>query len=350
MTTTSPFAVVLEDDATTAPHPDRPWGRHLAVLAVAVIVAAFVPKVLPGSAQAVAVQVLIFAIMAVGWNLMSGFGGMFNFGNAAYFGIGAYADAYFLVQHGISPWIGMIIGAVLAALLAAAIGYLTVRYRVKGAYFALATFAFAEMLRLIATNTGLVNRAVGYNVPLLTESSWWKLQFEAGDPRYFWVGLGLLTLAMLVTIGYLRSRGGQYTIAIRDDEAAAQSLGINVLRNRLGTMALSGGITAIAGAFYVQYYLFVNPELAFGQTQSIQSILPAVVGGVGTLWGPIIGAMILGPLSTLTAGLLRHPPEFLSFLQGRSGLDVVLYAILLIAIVLVLPKGIYGAVRDRIRR
>ena len=339
-------------DSTRAPHPDRLWGRHLGVLVVVVALAAFVPKLLPASQQSVAVQVLIFAIMAAGWNLMSGFGGMFNFGNAAYFGLGAYADAYLLVEHGISPWIGMAVGCVLAAALAAGIGFLTFRYNVRGAYFALATFAFAEMLRLIATNTSLVNGAVGYNVPLLSgsSSSWSMLQFPAGDARYFWIGLALLALVMVITIAYLRSRAGQYTVAIRDDEAAAGSLGVPVLRYRLTTMALSGAITAVAGAFYTQYYLYVNPDLAFGKTQSIQSILPAVVGGVGTLWGPVIGAAILGPLNQATTSLLRSPPELLSFLQGRSGLDVVIYAVLLILIVLLMPKGIYGVVRDRVRR
>lgn len=336
--------------ATTQAASGTPWRRHLIVLVVITVVAAPVPLITPDAQEAVAVRVLIFALMAVGWNLMSGFGGMFNFGNAAFFGLGAYADAYLLVNHGISPWIGMVVGAVIAAAFAALIGFLTFRYRVKGAYFALATFAFAEMLRLAAANSDLVNRAVGYNIPILPESSWWMLQFEAGDARYYWVGLALLVLSLLVTMGYLRSRAGQYTVAIRDDEMAAQSLGINVLRYRLTTMALSAAITAVAGAFYAQYYLFVNPDLAFGSAQSIQSILPAVVGGVGTLWGPVIGALVLGPLSDVTATLLRTPPEFLSFLAGRNGLDIILYAVLLIAIVLVMPKGIYGTIRDRFRR
>ncbi|MBP2327037.1 branched-chain amino acid transport system permease protein [Kibdelosporangium banguiense] len=327
-----------------------PWRRHLFVLLAVTVIAAPLPLITPDAQEAVAVRVLIFALMAVGWNLMSGFGGMFNFGNAAFFGLGAYADAYLLVEHGISPWIAMIVGAILAAAFAALLGFLTFRYRVKGAYFALATFAFAEMLRLIAVNSDLVNRAVGYNIPLLTESSWWMLQFEAGDARYYWIGLALLVLSLLATIGYLRSRSGQFTIAIRDDETAAQSLGIDVLRYRLTTMALSAAITSIAGAFYAQYYLFVNPDLAFGPSQSIQSILPAVVGGVGTVWGPVIGALVLGPLSDITATVLRAPPEFLSLLAGRNGMDVILYAVLLIVIMILMPKGIYGTIRDRVRR
>ncbi|MEO9220954.1 MAG: branched-chain amino acid ABC transporter permease [Mycobacteriaceae bacterium] len=321
----------------------------LALLIIAGL-AAFVPMILPGAQQSVAVRVLIFALMALGWNLMSGFGGMFSFGHAAYFGIGAYADVYLLVNHNISPWIGMIVGAALAGAVAALIGFLAFRYKVRGAYFALATFAFAEILRVLAANTGLVNGTVGYRVPLLPEQSWWMFQFDAGAPEYYWIGLGLVVLAVLVTLLYLRSRSGRFTVAIRDDEDAAESLGIAVMRYKLTTMALSGAITAVAGSFYAQYYLFVDPEIAFGPQQSIQAILPAVVGGVGTVWGPLIGAVILGPLSDVTATLLRTPPEFLSFLQGRSGLDVMLYAVLLIVIVMALPKGLYGTVRDRWRK
>lgn len=328
----------------------RALRRDLLILSVIAAVAALAPLVLPAAQQSVAVRVLIFALMALGWNLMSGFGGMFSFGHAAYFGIGAYTSSYLLINHGVSPWISMVVGGALAGAVAALIGYLAFRYQVKGAYFALATFAFAEMLRLIAANTELVNGTIGYRVPLMRGESWWMLQFKAGAPEYFWVGLALVVLAVLVTIFYLRSRSGQYTIAIRDDEQAAESLGIAVMSYKLKTMALSGAITAVAGVFYSQYYLFIDPDIAFGQQQSIQAILPAVIGGVGTLWGPLVGAVILGPLSDVTATLLRTPPEFLSFLEGRGGLDVILYAILLIVIVIALPKGLYGTLKERWRK
>lgn len=324
--------------------------RDLTVLGVVVAVVAVLPLVLPPAQQAVAVRVLIFAMMAVGWNLMSGFGGMFSFGHAAYFGVGAYTGVWLLVEHGVSPWLGMLAGAALAAGFGALIGFLALRYRLRGAYFALATFAVAEMLRLLATNSDLVNRAVGYNVPLLQGSSWSMLQFPAGSPNYFWAGLLLVALAVAISVLYLRSRAGEFTIAARDDELAAASLGVPVLRYQLLTIALSAAITAVAGVFYVQYYLYVNPDLAFGASVSIQAILPAVIGGVGTVWGPVVGAVILGPLSDVTATLLRQPPEFLGFLAGRGGLDVMLYAVLLIVIVLALPQGVYGATQERRRR
>jgi branched-chain amino acid transport system permease protein len=330
--------------------PKPAWGKHLIAVAVLAVVLALVPLVLAPAQLAVAVRVLIFAILSLGWNIMSGFGGMFSFGHAAYFGLGAYVSVWLLVERGISPWIGMVAGMVVAAAFAAFVGFLALRYRLKGAYFALSTFAFAEMLRLLATNSDLVNRAVGYNVPIRPESSWAFMQFEPGSANYFWIALALTVLALVVTILFLRSKIGRFTIAVRDDEDAAAALGIPVMRTKLITIALSGAISSVAGTFYVQYYFFVDPDVAFGSSVSIQAILPAVIGGVATIWGPVIGAFILGPLNDITATLLRNPPPALDFLQGRAGLDVMVYAVLLILIVLLLPQGVYGALRDRWQR
>lgn len=330
--------------------PRPAWGKHLVAVAVLAVVLAFLPLVLPPAQQSVAVRVLIFAILALGWNIMSGFGGMFSFGHAAYFGLGAYVSVWLLVEKGVSPWIGMLVGMAVAALFGVLIGFLALRYRLKGAYFALSTFAFAEMLRLYASNSDLVNRAVGYNVPLRSGDSWAFMQFEPGSANYFWIALALTVIALVVTIFFLRSRIGRFTLAVRDDEDAAAALGIPVMRTKLLTIALSAAITSVAGTFYVQYYFFIDPDTAFGSSVSIQAILPAVIGGVATIWGPVIGAAILGPLNDLTATLLRNPPAGLEFLQGRAGLDVMVYAVLLILIVLLLPQGVYGALRERWQR
>ncbi|HET7400097.1 MAG TPA: branched-chain amino acid ABC transporter permease [Intrasporangium sp.] len=335
------------DRAAPTPLPRRPWNRHLVAIGVLAVVMAPVPLVLPPSQQAIAVRVLILALMSIGWNIMSGFGGMFSFGHASYFGLGAYTTAWLLVQHHVSPWIGMASGILVASLFAVVSGFLALRYRLKGAYFALATFAFAEMFRLLATNSDLVNRAAGYHVPLQVDESWWLLQFAPASPNYFWIALAFVVLALVISVAFLRSRTGQFTLAVRDDQDAAAALGIAVTRHKLTTMALSAGITSVAGGFYVQYYLFIDPDLAFGSAVSIQAILPAVIGGVGTIWGPLVGAVILGPLSDVTATLLRNPPEFLAFLAGRGGLDVMIYGLLLIVIILVLPQGIYSAIRER---
>ncbi len=327
--------------------PAQMWNRHLVAIAALTLVLIPAPFVLPEAQQAVAVRVLIFALMSIGWNVMSGFGGMFSFGHAAYFGLGAYTSAWLLVNHHVSPWIGMLAGMAVAAVFAVLVGFLSLRYRLKGAYFALATFAFAEILRLWASNSDFVNRAAGYNVPLRPKASWWYLQFDPGSPNYFFIALALTVTALTGSVLFLRSGAGQFTLAIRDDQDAASALGIAVMRHKLQTMAFSAAITSVAGAFYVQYYLFIDPDLAFGSSASIQAILPAVIGGVGTIWGPVVGALVLGPLSDVTATVLRNPPEALSFLQGRGGLDVIVYGVMLIVIILLLPQGIYAALRKR---
>lgn len=321
--------------------------RAYLTLAAAFVVLAVLPLLISDRIETVAVQTLIFAIMAVGWNLMSGYGGMFSFGHAAFFGIGAYADAYLLVAHGISPWIAMIVGALLSALVGVAIAFLCLRYKLAGAYFALATFAFAQMFLLVVQNLAPLHKTEGFNVPILPETSWWKLQFAQGSPNYYWIPLVILALALAGTIAFTHSRAGQYVQAIRDDAVAAASLGIKVMRYRLLTVALSCAVTSVAGSFYTQYYFFVGPDQAFGSSVSIEAIIPAVIGGMGTVFGPVIGALVVGPLSDVIASILRNPPAFLGFLQGVTGLDVAVYASLLIVIVLFLPKGIYGTIRDR---
>jgi branched-chain amino acid transport system permease protein len=329
---------------------DRTALRSYLVLGVLAVVLAAVPLMLDDQGETIAVRTLIFAIMAVGWNLMSGYGGMFSFGHAAFFGIGAYTDAYLLVEHGISPWIAMLVGAAISAAAGILIAFLCLRYRLAGAYFALATFAFAQMFLLVVQNLDFLHRSEGFNVPILPEDSFWKLQFAQGSDLYIWIPAGILVLALAGVIAFVSSRPGQYIQAGGDDEVAAASLGINVLRVRLVTVGLSCALTSVAGTFYTQYYFFVGPEQAFGSAVSIQAIIPAVIGGVGTVWGPVIGAAVVGPLSELIANVLREPPAFLDFLQGVTGLDVAVYATLLIAIVLFMPKGIYGTIRDRWRR
>ena len=329
-----------------------PHGRHcsefvwhyVALIGVAVVGVAL-PFILPAAELAIAMRVLIFAIMGIGWNMMSGFGGMFSFGHAAYFGIGSYTTAVLLVDYGISPWIGLLAGMVVAAAAAVGLSYLALRYKLTGAYYALSTFAFAEMLRLFTVGNATLNKTVGFTVPVMREDSWSMFQFSVGSPIYFWIGVGMLVVALLVSIQYLRSRTGRFSLASRDDDMAAAAVGIDVLRYKLTTVAISAAITAMAGTLYLQYYMFIDPELAFGAQVSNNAIITAVVGGVSTVWGPVVGAVAMAPLSDMVAGILRNPPEWLAFLQGHGGLDILIYAVVLIVCVLLLPKGIYGTVK-----
>lgn len=340
---TAPRAIDAHDPRLRDPSRTR---AYLALLVMTVVLA-FLPPLVSERVETIAVRTLIFAIMAVGWNLMSGFGGLFSFGHAAFFGIGAYTDAYLVVEHDVSPWIAMLAGAALAGFAGVAIAFLCLRYRLAGAYFALATFAFAMMFLLVVQNLGFLHKTEGFNLPILPSESWKMLQFDQGSDNYFWIPLGILVIGLAVTIAFVGSRSGQYAQAIRDDDVAAASLGINIIRYRLIPVALSCALTAVAGAYYTQYYFFVGPDQAFGSAVSVQAIIPAVIGGVGTIWGPIIGALVVGPLAEGITTILRDPPQFLGFLQGVTGLDVAVYAALLILIVLFMPKGIYGTIRDR---
>ncbi len=321
--------------------------RQLITLVIGFVVVAALPLILGEQAQTVTVRTLIFALMAVAWNIMSGFGGMFSFGHAAFFGIGAYTGAYLLVDHGISPWISMAVAAVISASVGTLLAYLCLRYRLAGSYFALATFAFAQMFLLLVQNLEVFHKTEGFNVPLLPRDSWWMLQFEKGSPNYIWIPLVILALAVLGTIFYVRSRAGQFVQAVRDDETAAASLGIDTMKYRLIAVAASCALIAVAGVYYTQYYFFVGPEQAFGSAVSVEAIVPAVIGGIGTIWGPVLGAAVIGPLSEIINELLRNPPGFLGFLDGAIGLDVAVYSVILILIVIFLPKGIYGTIRER---
>lgn len=326
----------------------RNW--NFIYLGLVAAVGIVLPFVLPAAELSIAMRVLIFALLGLGWNMMSGFGGMFSFGHAAFFGIGAYTTAFLLVEFQISPWIGMIVGMLIAALAATGLSYLALRYKLKGAYYALSTFAFAEMLRFFVTGNDPLRRSVGFTVPVLQGDNWAMFQFHAGSPMYFWIGTAMLVLVLAVTILFLRSRPGKFTIAVRDDEIAAAAVGIPVLRHKLLVVAISAAITAMAGTLYFQFYMFIDPELAFGFAQSNNAIIAAVVGGVGTIWGPLIGAIVVAPLSELVTTWLRHAPEWLSWLSGQSGLDIVFYAVVLILFVLLLPKGIVGTILSRRRK
>ncbi|WP_432532963.1 branched-chain amino acid ABC transporter permease [Kineococcus arenarius] len=345
MTTTSvhaPTAAPLRTARSRAIAWD--WVLLVAVL----LVGASLPLFLPPAELNIAVRVLVFALMGIGWNIMSGFGGLFSFGHAAYFGIGSYAAAYLLVEHGISPWLGLLAGMVLSAAAAVGISYLAFRYRLQGAYYAMSTFAFAEMLRLFVTGNDALQRTVGFTVPVLQGSSLGMFQFPAGSPSYYWLGLLMVVLALAVSIAFVRSRAGRFTLATRDDELAASAVGIDTLRHKLTAVAISAAITAAAGVLYFQYYMFIDPDLAFGAHVSNNAIITAVVGGSGTVWGPLVGAVVMAPLSDLTAAFLREPPAALSFLAGHGGLDIVLYAVILIAFVILLPKGLYGTARAKL--
>ena len=234
----------------------------------------------------------------------------------------------------------MLVGAALAGLFGVGMGYLTFRYGLKGPYFALATFAFAEMLRLISNDWAFIGGSVGLHIPLIRGDSWWRLQFDETTRNYYFAILILFVIGYLVQIAVVHSKLGYYLQAIREDEEAASALGVNLMRYKVTAVAISGALTAIGGSFFAQYFLFISPEIVFAPAISIDILLVPIVGGAGTIWGPFIGALFLTPLGEFTRAFIRTPPAFLDFLQGRSGLDVMIFGAILIIVILYMPDGI----------
>jgi branched-chain amino acid transport system permease protein len=326
----------------------RRFDRDLLVLVAGTLLLLPVPLFLSGFLLDIAIQTLLFGLLGVAWNLMGGFAGQFSFGHAAFFGIGAYATAVAVTDYGLSPWVGMLAGAALAAAFGVLVGFLSFRYGLKGVFFALVTFAFAEMLRLVFKSIEAVNAERGFNLPIKAGNPWLTLQFPQGSPNYYYVILGLLALTLLAVILLMRSRAGTFVLSIRENEDAAAALGVNPMRYKLLAVAVSAALTAVGGAFYVQYFFFVDPDLAFGAGVSIQILLPAIVGGIGTIWGPVVGALIITVLGQGSTALVRSPPAFLEALQGASGLDVAIYGAMIVLVVLFLPRGVFGTLRERL--
>jgi branched-chain amino acid transport system permease protein len=286
------------------------------------------------------VLVLFFAFLGVAWNLLGGYAGQFSFGHAAFFGIGAYTSTLLLVRLGLSPWLGFLAGGALAAAFGCFAGYLAFRYGLRGPYFALVTLAFAEMLRLVALNWTVVGGPMGILIPLpRAGDAVWRLQFPDKLP-YYYLMLALLGLALWLNRTIEHARLGHVLAAIRENEDAAEASGVDTLAAKLWAMAFSAFLTALGGTFYAQYFSFIDPTLAFGPAVSVEILLRPIVGGPGTLIGPVLGSLVLTPLSELTRRLIR----------GRPGLDVMVYGAVLVAVVTFLPGGLVGAWRRARRR
>ena len=317
-------------------------GNYIAA-AVFLIVLSFLPLFLDKFYLSLALLILFWAYLGNAWNIMGGYTGLFSFGHAMFYGIGAYTSTVLLVDYGLSPLIGMLAGALLAGIFGAFVGFLLSRFGVRGHFFALGTFAIAEMVRLVATELGFINTSIGIHIPLVRGDSWLRLQFEETFANYYYLILILFVIGQIITITIVRNKLGYYFQAIREDEDAAAALGVNVLRYKVISMAISAALTAIGGSFFAQYFLFIDPTIVFGVSVSVQILLRPIVGGVGTIWGPFVGALLLTPLAELTRSVVRKPPGFLGFIEGRSGVDVMIFGAILIIVVLFMPDGIMGA-------
>jgi branched-chain amino acid transport system permease protein len=275
------------------------------------------------------VTAMIIALAAQGWNLLAGYGGQFSFGHAAFFGAGAYGNAILQTRYGINAYAAVLAATAIGAMVGAVIGTLSFRSGLRGSYFALITLAFAEVFRIIANASPLTGGAAGTLIKLQLSAA--NFQF-ASRRVYFWIILALVIAAMVLMRRIERSRFGAYLVAVRENENSAAALGVDTFTVKLKAITLSAGLTALAGAFYVQYFLFVDSSIAFGTWISIEALLAPIIGGIGTVFGPLLGALALYFLG-----------EFAKAIAGRiPGIDLALFGILLVLIIAFARDGLQG--------
>jgi branched-chain amino acid transport system permease protein len=275
------------------------------------------------------VMALLIALVGQGWNLLGGYGGQYSFGHAAFFGTGAYATAILQVRYGINAWLGLLIGIAAGALVGAVIGALSFRSGLKGSYFALVTLAFAEVLRIVASVAPITGAGVGTLIKLDLRPE--AFQFQSRAP-FYWIILGMVALSIALVRMIENSRFGAYLMAVRENEDAARALGVDATRIKLVAMTISAAITGAGGCFYAQYFLFIDAGIAYGPWISIEALLAPIIGGIGTVFGPLLGALMVKTLGELTKLVTGDAP----------GLDLVIYGCLLILVVAFAPRGMAG--------
>jgi branched-chain amino acid transport system permease protein len=288
--------------------------------------------------QNVLILTLMYAALSQSWNILGGYCGQVSLGHALYFGVGAYVTSVLYVDYGVLPWGGMLAGGVLAALLAMMLGWMC--FGLKGHYFSIATLVIAEIALLLVHNWEFVGGAMGIQWPIGPDSLA-TLQFARNKLPYFYCVLGLFALTWVITFVVEGSKWGYWWRAVKDNTLAAESLGVTVFRSKMAAAALSAFLTAVGGSFYAAFVAYIDPDSVMHFRFSLLIVLPTVLGGIGTLWGPLVGAAILIPLTELTR----------SYMGGSgSGLDLIIYGALVMAMAIWRSDGIVGYVQSLLER
>ena len=313
----------------------RGWGLGIAVGLLLVAYPWIFQQPYP---RDVMIRIFLYALLAQAWNILGGYCGQVSLGSAVFFGIGAYTSSVLSLWWGVSPWLGMVAGMGLAVLVSQAIGYPC--FRLRGHYFAIATIGIGEIVQTAAINWDAIGGARGIWLPIKPETLA-NFQFHRAKWAYYYVALGLLAAVFALTVAIERSRLGYYFRAIREDPDAAESLGVPLTRYKLAAMAASAAFTALGGTFYAQYVLFIDPESVFPTSLSILICLVAVLGGVGTTWGPALGAAVLVALSETTRIWLGG--------TGKA-IDLMIYGGLIVLVSVFQPGGLMALLGRVARR
>ena len=284
--------------------------------------------------QLILTVVPVWAVMGLAWNVLSGYSGFVSFGHAAFFGLGAYFVALAQLHWGLSPWIGIPCAGIVGGVAGLLVGIPT--FRLRGHYFALAMLAYPLALLYVFEWLGYQELAL----PMQRTAPIAYMQF-ADHRIHAWLALALMVVAMLLTVWIERSRFGMSLIAIREDEAAAEAAGIRTIAWKLKAITLSGAMAGVAGGFYAVVLLVVTPPAVFGMLVSAQALIVAMFGGVATVWGPVIGAVVLEPLSEILHARLG---------DTIPGIQGVVYGVAIVAVILLAPEGVFWKVKDMVAR
>jgi branched-chain amino acid transport system permease protein len=317
--------------------------RASAALAVLAVILVALPAVVGNYALSVLTLILYLAYTGQAWNVMMGFAGQLSLGHSLYVGVGAYAAGGLFFHYGVGPWAGVFLAIVLCVALGLVIGFLAFRFGISGVYFALLTIAFAEFTRIGFDHLDWLGGPGGMFLKVAQRDTWDVLNFR-GPPLMYYYGILFLCGAALALCSWLlRSKAGYYWQAIRENEEAAQALGINTFRWKMLAVAISSAMTAVSGVFFAFYYNNLFPHEIFNISRSIEIILGPIIGGVGTLFGPILGAAVLTLLSDgITEGLAAAGWEI-------PGIKQVFYGVVLLAVVMFLPNGIWPFIAKRLK-
>ena len=321
-------AAVLAVPSGDADHAGR-RRRQLLIFALVSAAVACLPLVVRDVyTQNIIILTLLYAALSQSWNILGGYCGQISLGHALYFGIGAYTTSIFYTKAGLVPWFGMVAGGLLSALVALALGYQL--FRLAGHYFTIATIVIAEAALLLVNNWDLAGAATGIQWPFAPDS-WATLQFARNKVPYIHFVLGFAMVTWLATFAVENSRWGYWWRAVKDNADAAESLGVMIFKSKMAAAAISAFFTALGGAFYAAFVAYIDPESVLAFQFSLLMALPAVLGGIGTLWGPALGAAVLIPLTEVTRSYLGG---------GGRGLDLIVYGGLIMVVALARPQGL----------
>jgi branched-chain amino acid transport system permease protein len=325
-------------DALIAPPISRRPARNAALAAAVLLIVACIPFVVTSPSRLnLAVLILMAAQLGVAWNILGGYAGQISLGHATFFGVGAYTATLLFMNYDISPWIGIPAGGVMAALIGIVIGWPC--FRLKGHYFAMATIAVAEIVQIGFNNWDYAGAAVGLSLPMAKRG--WSVMIFNDKASYFYLALGLLVLSLLVNFAIERSFVGYYFRAIKDEPDAARSLGIGQTFFKQLALFASSFLTAMGGGLYAFKELYIDPPTVLATGLSIKMALTAILGGVGTLFGPVVGAVVLT--------VIEEGSRVLFGGSGR-GTDLIVYALVIIGVAIYYPRGVVGWLIDRKHR